>query len=105
MVPVSEMRKEIGTLRNDIADLQKEEALLDEYNRLAADMLRDVQCKAENRDLTYITHDDIRRLPSFDGETLIAIRAPSGTSLEVPDPDEVRTPSSAHAYPCTLTVS
>jgi transcription factor E2F3 len=35
-----------------------------------------------------VTHDDIRGLPSLRGKTLIAVKAPSGTTLEVPDPDE-----------------
>ena len=37
---------------------------------------------------TFVTHDDIRLLPSMSGQTLIAIKAPAGTRLEVPDPDE-----------------
>lgn len=31
----------------------------------------------------------MRDLPSMQGQTMIAIKAPSGTRLEVPDPDEV----------------
>jgi len=89
MGPVTEVRKEISVLRSDISDLHKQEAVIDEYIRQMNELLRDMQHRPENQKHTYITHDDIRRLPSFDGETLIAIRAPSGTSLEVPDPDEV----------------
>ncbi|PKA65384.1 Transcription factor E2FA [Apostasia shenzhenica] len=36
----------------------------------------------------YVTEDDIKCLPCFQNETLIAIKAPHGTTLEVPDPDE-----------------
>jgi transcription factor E2F3 len=38
----------------------------------------------------YVTYDDIKSLNNLTGaenETLIAIRAPPGTSLEVPDPE------------------
>uniref|UniRef100_A0A0E0F9M8 E2F/DP family winged-helix DNA-binding domain-containing protein n=1 Tax=Oryza meridionalis TaxID=40149 RepID=A0A0E0F9M8_9ORYZ len=37
----------------------------------------------------YVTEDDIKSLPCFQNQTLIAIKAPHGTTLEVPDPDEV----------------
>lgn len=37
----------------------------------------------------YLTEDDIKGLPCFQNETLSAIKAPPGTTLEVPDPDEV----------------
>ncbi|CAN6577319.1 unnamed protein product [Malus baccata var. baccata] len=36
----------------------------------------------------FVTEDDIKGLPCFHNETLIAIKAPHGTTLEVPDPDE-----------------
>lgn len=40
-------------------------------------------------DFAYVTFEDLRGLPKLTGvdrETLLAIRAPPGTSLEVPDP-------------------
>ncbi|CAI7919498.1 unnamed protein product [Closterium sp. NIES-53] len=37
----------------------------------------------------FVTEEDIKNLPCFQNETLIAIRAPHGTMLEVPDPEEV----------------
>jgi transcription factor E2F3 len=36
----------------------------------------------------YVTDEDIKSLSCFQNETLIAIKAPHGTTLEVPDPDE-----------------
>ncbi|KPP71363.1 hypothetical protein Z043_109737, partial [Scleropages formosus] len=39
------------------------------------------------RTLAYVTHDDI--CSCFQGETLLAVRAPSGTQLEVPVPETV----------------
>ena len=36
----------------------------------------------------YIAEDDIKVIPCFASETLVAVRAPHGTTLEVPDPDE-----------------
>ena len=36
----------------------------------------------------YIAEEDITNIPCFSSETLVAVRAPHGTTLEVPDPDE-----------------
>ncbi|KAL3913247.1 MAG: hypothetical protein SGARI_000751 [Bacillariaceae sp.] len=36
----------------------------------------------------YARFDDITNMPSYKSETVIGIRAPTGTSLEVPDPDQ-----------------
>ncbi|KAK8949169.1 Transcription factor E2FA [Platanthera zijinensis] len=37
----------------------------------------------------YVTAEDINSLPCFQNQTLFAVQAPLGTTLEVPDPDEV----------------
>jgi len=37
---------------------------------------------------TYVTFDDIRAIPSFHDQTLLAIKASAGTQLEVPRPDD-----------------
>ena len=39
--------------------------------------------------LAYVTYQDIRGIQSFDEETVIAVKAPPETRLEVPDPSEV----------------
>ncbi|KAH9603931.1 hypothetical protein KSS87_018015 [Heliosperma pusillum] len=36
----------------------------------------------------FVTEEDIKAVPCFQNETLIAVKAPHGTTLEVPDPDE-----------------
>lgn len=36
----------------------------------------------------YVKFEDITNMPSYKSETVIGIRAPTGTSLEVPDPDQ-----------------
>lgn len=43
----------------------------------------------EYNEFAYVTFEDLKGLPKLTGvdrETLLAIRAPPGTSLEVPDP-------------------
>lgn len=38
--------------------------------------------------MAYITHEDVRRIACFSEDTLLAVKAPFGSTLEVPDPDE-----------------
>lgn len=38
----------------------------------------------------YVTYRDIRDIKNFKDQTVIAIKAPPETRLEVPDPNEVR---------------
>ena len=40
--------------------------------------------------LAYVTYQDIRGVQSFEDRTIIAIKAPAETRLEVPDPKDVR---------------
>ena len=37
----------------------------------------------------FVKHEEIRNLPDLRGDTILAVKAPSGTTLTVPDPDEV----------------
>jgi hypothetical protein len=43
-------------------------------------------------DHMYVRFKDITAMPEYSSDTVIGIRAPSGTSLEVPDPDQGMTP-------------
>ena len=90
MGPVSEMRREVTALRMETNELARQEMLIDEYIARMQLTLKELGETRDNAQMAYVTHDDIRSLPSFEGETLIAIKAPPGTQLEVPDPDEVR---------------
>lgn len=36
----------------------------------------------------FVTFEDLRQVPSMEDQTILAIKAPIGTRLEVPDPDE-----------------
>ncbi|VVA33878.1 PREDICTED: mRNAion factor [Prunus dulcis] len=50
--------------------------------------LRDLSEDESNKKWLFVTEEDIKGLPCLQNETLIAIKAPHGTTLEVPDPDE-----------------
>ena len=75
-------------LHSDLADLQQQEAKLDELLRTAQNQLRHMTEDAGNSKLAYVTYQDIRGIRSFEEQTVIAIKAPPETKLEVPDPTE-----------------
>ncbi len=52
------------------------------------DRLRELASGEQCAPYAYVTHNDIKSIPELRGDTLIAIKAPPGTELEVPDPDE-----------------
>ncbi|KAL5061189.1 hypothetical protein RYX36_032793, partial [Vicia faba] len=77
-----------ASLQAEIENLTMEERRLDEQIRVMQERLRDLSEDENNEKLLFVTEEDIKNLPCFKNETLIAIKAPHGTTLEVPDPDE-----------------
>ncbi|XP_058729689.1 transcription factor E2FB [Vicia villosa] len=77
-----------ASLQAEIENLTMEERRLDEQIREMQERLRDLSEDENNEKLLFVTEEDIKNLPCFQNETLIAIKAPHGTTLEVPDPDE-----------------
>ncbi|XP_022995080.1 transcription factor E2FA-like isoform X1 [Cucurbita maxima] len=72
----------------EVENLSMEENGLDEQIREMQERLRDLSEEENNQRWLFVTEEDIKELPCFQNETLIAIKAPHGTTLEVPDPDE-----------------
>lgn len=79
---ISDIQSEVDML------LRKEQSLDDRISKLR-EKLRELSEDEDTQRWLYVTEDDIKGLPSFQNETLIAIKAPHGTTLEVPDPDEI----------------
>ncbi|KAI8549508.1 hypothetical protein RHMOL_Rhmol06G0030100 [Rhododendron molle] len=71
MLARGEVENQITALKAEVESLYAEECRLD-------DCIRSL----------FLTEEDIVSLPCFKNQTLIAIKAPHGSSLEVPDPDE-----------------
>ncbi|KAJ6849499.1 transcription factor E2FB-like [Iris pallida] len=67
--------------------LYKEECRLDERIREMQENLTELT-EGRSRKFLHLTYEAINSLPCFQNSTLIAIEAPHGTSIEVPDPDE-----------------
>ncbi|XP_071957518.1 transcription factor E2F3-like [Antedon mediterranea] len=84
-VPIS---AESVNLHTDISDLEVREKRLDELIRNATLQLKMLTEDRENQRFAYVTYHDIRNIQSFNDQTVIAIKAPPETRLEVPDPKE-----------------
>ncbi|XP_010421010.1 PREDICTED: transcription factor E2FB [Camelina sativa] len=78
----------IANLQDEVRNLTVEEAKLDDQIRESQDRLTSLSEDENNKRLLFVTEDDIKNLPCFQNKTLIAVKAPHGTTLEVPDPDE-----------------
>lgn len=81
------MQRQFDTISN----LTAEEHMLDRRitevgNQLIR--LRNNRLSSDGIDLAYVTHEDLDEVGCFDGKSVLAIQAPKGSVLEVPDPDE-----------------
>ncbi|KAL9228613.1 hypothetical protein vseg_004170 [Gypsophila vaccaria] len=83
-----EVDDSVTSLQADVDNLSVEERRLDEQIREKQEQLREMSEEENNQKWLFVTEEDIKGLPCFQNETLIAIKAPHGTTLEVPDPDE-----------------
>ncbi|KQJ92170.1 hypothetical protein BRADI_4g42050v3 [Brachypodium distachyon] len=84
-----EVSDDMSILQGDIEALTLQEHSVDEQISEMRDKLRELTEDENNQKWLYVTEDDIKSLSCFQNQTLIAIKAPHGTTLEVPDPDEV----------------
>ncbi|KHG15220.1 Transcription factor E2FB -like protein [Gossypium arboreum] len=83
-----EIDENVTTLQAEVENLSIEERCLDEQIREMQERLRNLSEDENNQKWLFVTEEDIKSLSCFQNETLIAIKAPHGTTLEVPDPDE-----------------
>ncbi|XP_062184426.1 transcription factor E2FA-like [Phragmites australis] len=70
-----------------VENLNLQEQALDEHISEMREKLKEFIEDESNQRWLYLTEDDIKGLPCFQNQTLIAIKAPHGTSVEVPNPD------------------
>ncbi|XP_073420362.1 transcription factor E2F4 [Dendrobates tinctorius] len=82
-----EIADKLIDLKAELADLEQREQELDQQRIWVQQSIKNVTDDVQNTGLAYLTHDDICRC--FRGDTLLAIKAPSGTCLEVPVPEGV----------------
>ncbi|XP_057741859.1 transcription factor E2FA-like [Arachis stenosperma] len=79
---------DILMLKEEVEKLSLEEHRLDDRIREMQERLRSLSEDENKQKFLFVTEEDIKAVPCFQNETLIAIKAPHGTTLEVPDPEE-----------------
>lgn len=80
--------QELAALSSELEALKQEEQAMDDAIASYQAKLRHLAAGEQCAAFAYVTHNDIKSIPELAGDTLIAIKAPPGTELEVPDPDE-----------------
>ncbi|XP_041101708.1 transcription factor E2F3-like [Polyodon spathula] len=75
-------------LSQEVAELSQEEKRLDELIQSCNHDIRQLTEESRNQKFSYITYQDLRKIRSLRDQTIIAVKAPSETKLEMPDPLE-----------------
>ncbi|XP_050734696.1 transcription factor E2F4-like [Eriocheir sinensis] len=74
-------------LKEEISELDQHEKMLDQHRQYVQQSIKNITEDLSNFKMAYVNHEDICNC--FQGDTLLAIQAPSGTQLEVPVPQMV----------------
>jgi transcription factor E2F3 len=86
---IEESESELEKLNNDLTNLKQEERTLDVWiNAMKADFEKLAEDNSF-KEYGYVTFEDIKQLTNGEDINLIAIKAPPGTSLEIPDPEQI----------------
>lgn len=72
----------------ELKTLSEEEQRLDQLVKSCTWQLHQMCKNLQSQRFAYLTLEDIRRIPSLDQQTVIVIKAPAETKLEVPHPEE-----------------
>ncbi|XP_016103103.1 transcription factor E2F3-like [Sinocyclocheilus grahami] len=76
------------SLAREMLALTQEERRLDELIQTCTRNVQQMTEEIHSQQYAYVTYQDIRRIKSLKDQTVIAVKAPSETKLEVPDPKE-----------------
>lgn len=80
------MQQEMKALSGRLKVLHDLESRLDEAISSAALTLRTDMEQSGKTGHSYVSQDEVRAIPSLQSQTVIALRGPPGTTLEVPGP-------------------
>ncbi|XP_056446911.1 transcription factor E2F2 [Gadus chalcogrammus] len=72
-------------LRRELGDLERAERALDDLIHSSSAQLKQLTEQKDNQRLGYVTYQDIRSITSLQDQTVIAVKAPAETKLEVPE--------------------
>ncbi|KAH7687021.1 transcription factor E2F3 protein [Dioscorea alata] len=83
-----ELDDQVSALRSAVESLEAEDVQLDGMISDMQESLRLLSADENNQKWLYLSKEDIVNLPCFEDVMLIAVKAPHGSCLEVPDPEE-----------------
>uniref|UniRef100_A0AAQ4S644 E2F transcription factor 2 n=1 Tax=Gasterosteus aculeatus aculeatus TaxID=481459 RepID=A0AAQ4S644_GASAC len=72
-------------LRKELGELERVERSLDDLVQSSTAQLKQLTEYEDNKRLGYVTYQDIRSIGTLRDQTVIAVKAPADTKLEVPD--------------------
>ncbi|XP_047065126.1 transcription factor E2FB-like [Lolium rigidum] len=87
MLLPKEMERRTSALKKEIESSYKEDCRLDEEILEVQEKMHALKVDKDKKKLLHLSKKDICKIPHFQGSTLIAINAPHGTCVEVPDPN------------------
>jgi transcription factor E2F3 len=73
--------------KNELNDMLEEERQLDEWTLKLKDDLFAMAKDPVYAEFAYMTFDDIKQICGDSKDTLIAVKAPIGSKIEIPDPE------------------
>lgn len=76
------------TLTNELSRLQQEEQRLDQLINSCSHDVKLMTDAAANQKFAYVTYEDIRQIEGLRDQTVIVVKSPPDTKLEVPDPEQ-----------------
>lgn len=83
--------RELQSVQQDISDMKDDSLLLETQIKEMRGAMAAMTEHSSNKARLYVTNEDIVRMQSTGSDTIFAVTAPQGTTLEIPDPDEGNT--------------
>lgn len=83
-------------LKDEIDRLDAYEKMIDQHKSWVQQSIKNITEDISNQHLSYVTHTDI--CSSFEGDTLLAVQAPTDTHLEVPIPSHAESAAGKNLY-------
>ncbi|KAM6954369.1 transcription factor E2F6 [Aplochiton taeniatus] len=102
--PVSSFLVARERFQKELGNLKVVEEALDKLIKTCAQQLFDMTDNTENTGYPYVTKEDLSHITVFQEQTVIAIKAPEETKLEVPTPKEDSIQIHLKAGKCPITV-
>lgn len=84
----AEIAEKLEGARKELQELDKQENQIDLDQSNIEQSLKTLVETRNNAELAYVSYDDLRSMTYFNGQTLVVVKAPSGSHLIVPETAE-----------------